>query len=222
MKKTMLAGAILTAALLTPLASANAQSFAVGANVGTPGIGVQAAFQASDVLVVRGTLDGLSFGRNETYSDVRYEGDAKLMTGGLFGDFHPGGGSLFVSGGAYFGKRKLELTARPTSSVEIGDQTFTPAQVGQLNGEAKLSKVQPFLGVGFDNTFTRESGWGFRAMAGVSFSKRPDVELNASGGTLSNDPNFLTRLAQEEAEARDDAEDFRYFPVVQVGVTRRF
>ena len=78
------------------------------------------------------------------------------------------------------------------------------------------------LGLGFDNTYVGDRGWGFRALAGVAFSKRPDVNLTASGGTLSNDPSFQARLRAEEAEARDDAKDFKYFPVVQVGLTRRF
>jgi hypothetical protein len=222
LSKKIIARLALGSALLAAPAAVQAQAFAVGANIGTPGVGVQVSAQANEMIVVRGAIDGLSFGRNETYSDVRYEGDAKLLTGGLFADLHPGGGAFLVSGGAYFGKRKLELVGRPTGSVEIGDVTYTPAQIGQLNGEAKLSKVQPFLGVGYDNTFTGDRTWGFRALLGVAFSKKPDVELTASGGTLSTNAAFLAELAEEEAEVREDAKDFRYFPVLQLGVTRRF
>lgn len=195
---------------------------AVGANIGTPGVGVQASAKVSDMVVLRGAVDGAGISHDEDYSDIAYDGKAKLFTGGLFADLHPGGGAFFVSGGAYVGKRKITLRAQPTAAVEIGGQTFTPAQVGRLDGEAKLSNFQPFAGLGFDNTFVGERGWGFRALAGVAFSKRPDVSLTASGGTLSNDPNFQARLRAEEAEARDDAKDFKYFPVVQVGLTRRF
>lgn len=199
-----------------------AQDFAVGLNAGTPGVGVQISGKFGEMVVLRGAIDGLSVSHDEDYSDIAYNGKAKLFTGGVFADIHPGGGAFFVSGGAYAGKRKINLRAQPTAAVDIGGQTFTPAQVGRLDGEAKLSKVQPFLGLGFDNTYVGERGWGFRALAGVAFSKRPDVELTASGGTLSNDANFQARLRAEEADARDDAKDFKYFPVVQVGLTRRF
>lgn len=199
-----------------------AQNMSVGVNVGTPGVGVQLSAKVSDLVVLRGAIDGVSISRDEDYSDIDYDGKAKLMTGGVFADLHPGGGAFFVSGGAYVGKRKINLRAQPTAAVDIGGETFTPAQVGRLDGEAKLSNFQPFVGLGFDNTYVGERGWGFRALAGVAFSKRPDVNLAASGGTLSNDPNFQARLREEEAEARDDAKDFKYFPVVQVGLTRRF
>lgn len=219
MKQRLIALAAACAAAST---QASAQTMALGVNVGTPGVGIQASAKVSDMFVIRGAVDGLSISRDEDYSDIDYNGKAKLFTGGLFADLHPGGGSFFVSGGAYVGKRKINLRAQPTAAVDIGGQTFTPAQVGRIDGEAKLSNVQPFLGLGFDNTFVGERAWGFRAMAGVSFSKRPDVDLTASGGTLSNDANFQARLRAEEVEARDDAKDFKYFPVVQVGLTRRF
>jgi hypothetical protein len=213
-----LAAAICAAAAVP----AAAQTVAAGVNVGTPGVGVQLAAKVSDLIVLRGALDGIAISHDEDYSDVAYNGKAKLFTGGLFADLHPGGSAFFVSGGAYVGKRKINLRGQPTAAVDIGGQIFTPAQVGRIDGEAKLSDVQPFVGLGFDNTFVGERGWGFRALAGVSFSKSPDVNLTASGGTLSNDATFQARLRAEEADARHDAKDFKYFPVVQVGLTRRF
>lgn len=202
--------------------TATAQSKALGVSIGTPGVGVVASAQVSDLIVLRGAVDGMSLNRNETYSDVAYDGKAKLLTGGLFADLHPGGGPFLVSAGAYAGKRKLELRGQPTASVEIGDQTYTPAQIGRIDGEAKLSSLQPFVGLGFDNTYSGDRAWGFRALAGVSFSKAPKIKLTAAGGTLSSDPAFLANLREEEAEVREDAKNFKYFPVVQIGLTRRF
>jgi len=214
--------AILALACAMVSSGALAQTMALGVSAGTPGVGVQASAKVGELVVLRGAVDGMSLSRDETYSDIAYDGKAKLLTGGVFADLHPGGGPLLISGGAYFGQRKIELGARPTASVDIGGQVFTPAQVGRLDGEAKLSNLQPFLGVGFDNTFVGDRAWGFRILAGVSFSKAPDVTLTASGGTLSNDANFQARLRAEEAQAQDDAKDFKYFPVVQLGLTRRF
>lgn len=214
--------AILAVAGAMACTTASAQGMAVGVNAGTPGAGVQVSTQISELIVLRGAIDGMSLSRNETYSDIAYDGKAKLLTGGLFADAHPGGGPFFVSAGAYAGKRKLKLKAQPTANVEIGDLTYTPAQVGRITGEAKLSNLQPFVGVGFDNTYVGDRTWGVRVLAGVSFSKAPKVKLAASGGTLSSDPTFLAELREEEAEAREDAKDFKYFPVLQVGLTRRF
>jgi hypothetical protein len=219
--KITVAAATLTLALATQ-AAAQSSSVAVGANIGTPGVGAQIQLQASDSVVLRADADWLSFSRDESYSGVDYDGKIKSTTGGVFADWHPGQGAFLVSAGAYYGQRKLRLRAQPNSDVTIGGQNFTPAQVGMIEGDAKLSKAQPFLGVGWDNTFTNEGGWGFRALAGVSFGDEPSVNLRSVGGTFSGDANFQARLRQEEAEVREDAKKYRYYPIVQVGVTRRF
>lgn len=203
-------------------AVAQTSPVAVGVNLGTTGIGLEAQFSVSDSLVVRSSADGLSFNRDETYSDIDYDGKLRSRTAGLFADWHPGGSAFLLSAGAYVGERKVRLDAQPSGPVEIGGATFTPAQVGRIEGQAKMSDVQPFVGVGFDNTFTGDGAWGFRALAGVAFSKSPEVTLRATGGTFSNDPVFLARLRQEEQDLQDDADDFKYYPVVQIGVTRRF
>lgn len=222
--KTQLFAVTLGAAVLAA-AGAQAQdggNFAVGANVGTPGLGVEAQYRLSDSFVVRGGGDWLDFDHDETYGDVAYSGKVKSKTAGLFLDWHPMQGGFFVSGGSYFGKRKLNLDGRPTGNTNIGGVIFTPAQIGTITGDVELSDAQPFVGLGWDNTFSGDGGWGFRAMAGVSFSDEPKVNLTASGGTLSNDPTFQARLRQEEAEVREDAKDFKYFPVGQIGLTYRF
>ena len=217
-KHTLIAAAALAALPLA--AQAQSGSVAAGVNLGTPGIGAELQVQAAPGFVIRGAVDGLKIDRDEDYSGVPYSAELKSLTGGLFADWHPMGGGFLVSGGAYFGDRKLDLSAAPTAPVVIGGQTFTAAQVGRLDGEIKMSKVQPFVGLGYDNTFTADRGWGFKLIAGVALSKKPGVTLTATGGTFS--PDFQTRLSQEVRDVQEDAEDFRYYPVVQVGVTRRF
>lgn len=214
--------AALAALALPAAAMAQSSPVAVGANLGTPGIGVSAQVLATDSVVLRGDLDWMKWGYDRDYDGVNYDGTFRSLTGGVFADWHPGGNAFFVSGGAYFGKRKLDLDATPAGPTDIGGQVFTPAQIGSIDGSAKLSKVQPFAGLGFDNTWVGDRAWGFRALAGVAFSKKPDVNLTATGGLLASDANFQARLAQEEANVRDDAKKVRYFPVVQIGVTRRF
>ena len=216
--------AALGAALLASAASAQAQDgrFAVGGNLGTPGVGAELQYKLNDSFVVRGGGDWMNFGYDHTYSGIDYDAKLKTGTGGLFLDWHPMQGGFFVSGGGYFGERKARLSGTPTGPTQIGDITYTPAQIGTIRGDVEMSKAQPFVGLGWDNTFSGDGGWGFRVLGGVSFSDKPKVDLTASGGTLSNDPIFQTELQREEDNVRDDAKGFKYFPVAQVGLTYRF
>lgn len=214
--------ATLVVALGATTASAQEGRFALGAQVGTPGAGVTAAFSVSPNFVVRGSYDALKFDRDSTYDDIDYNAELDFNSPGAFIDWHPTGNALFVSAGAFFGDRSVDLDATPTGNTRIGSQTFTPAQIGTLTGKIELEDTAPFVGVGFDNTFTRGGRLGFRFLAGAAFGDAPQVDLNASGGTLSNDPTFQARLAEEEADIQDDADDYKVLPVIQAGLTYRF
>jgi hypothetical protein len=211
-------------AILAGATGAQAQDsrFAVSGNIGTPGVGAEAQFQLSDSFVLRGGGDWMNFDYDHAYSGVDYSAKLKTGTGGVFLDWHPGQGGFFVSGGGYFGERKAKLSGTPSGPTQIGDVTYTPAQIGTITGDVEMSKAQPFVGLGYDNTFSGGGRWGFRVLGGVSFSDKPKVDLTASGGTLSSDPIFQAELQREEDDVRDDAKGFKYFPIVQVGLSYRF
>ena len=217
--------AVALAGLLFSAGAALAQSdagVAIGVNAGTPGLGVDAQIRLGQIFVLRGGVERLEHDFDEAYQDVNYSGRLGFDTVSGFIDVHPLANGFLISGGAYVGDRSIGLDARPSAPVDIGGATFTPAQVGTLTGEIKLKDVAPFVGLGFDDTFTRAGRWGFRAIAGVAWSEAPEVALSSSGGTLSNDPSFRARLAEEAREIQSDAEDYGLFPVVQIGLNYRF
>lgn len=221
--KPLFFAAVLAAAL--PAASALAQEdgrFAVGAQVGTPGVGVQAQFALSPVVVLRGSYDVLQWDRDQSYKGIDYDAKIDFKSPGAFVDVHPFRNGFLISGGAYFGDRKVDLDATPTSNVNIGGATFTPAQVGNLTGRIDLESTAPFVGFGYDNTFTRGGRIGFRMLAGAAFGDEPQVELDSRGGTLSNDPTFRARLDEEEQEIQAQADNYKVLPVIQAGLNFRF
>lgn len=191
-------------------------------NAGTTGVGAEVQLSLGPVFVVRGGIDTLGYDFDQSYSDVDYSGRFDFDTVSGFVDLHPFLNGFLISGGVYVGDRTINLNGQPTTPVEIGGETFTPAQVGRLSGRIKLSDTAPFVGVGYDDSFYREGRWGFRGMVGVAWSQEPEVGLSSSGGTLSNDPIFRARLEQEARDIQEDAKDKALFPVVQLGVTARF
>lgn len=219
MRRTMTLAALMAAG--TAAAGAAQAQVAIGGSIGTTGATVEAQVKVLPGLQLRGGYNYFQYEADDTYDDIAYEGDLDLNTLGAFLDFHPFGNSFMITGGAYFGEKSLNLTGTPTSNVEVGSQTFTPQQVGTLRMQADLEDTAPFIGLGWDNTF-ENPGIGFKFIAGAMFTGSPQVNLTASGGTLSNDPNFQTQLAQEEQNLQDDVDDYEVYPVVQAGLTFSF
>lgn len=196
--------------------------FAIGGQIGTPGVGVQVEYWLTRGLTLRGSFDALKWDVDDTYDGIDYDAEVDFSSPGAFIDWHPMGNALLISAGAWFGDRNVSLDATPTGPTSIGSQTFTPAQIGNLTGQIALENTAPFIGIGYDNTFTKGGRLGFRVLAGAAFGDEPKVELNANGGTLSDQPAFQARLAEEEAQIQAEADDYKVLPVVQLGVTYRF
>lgn len=214
------------AALLLSAGSALAQSsepgVAVGATAGTSGVGLDVQVKLGPIFTLRGSLDRLTHSADESYDGVDYTADLTFDTVGAFIDMHPMANGLLISGGAYLGDRDIALAATPTGPVEIGGQTWSPSQVGTLNGAVKLSDVAPFVGIGWDDTFYRDSRWGIRAIVGVAWSDAPEVALTSTGGSLSNDPTFQARLRDEGQRITEETEGYGLFPIIQVGLNYKF
>lgn len=223
MRQSLTLAALLVGAGAAPvIAHAEDRGLAVGVGGGTTGGLVEAQAQVTTYIQVRGGFNYFSYGVDDEYDDVAYEGDLDLSTLAAFLDVRPFANSFILTGGAYFGDKSLNLNATPTQPVEIGDQTFTPAQVGQLALDATLEDVAPFVGLGFDTTFQGSGRVGFKIIAGAMFTGSPSVNLTSTGGALSNDAAFLAEVAQEEQNLQDEVNDYEVYPVVQLGLTLRF
>lgn len=214
--------ALLSAAmcLLLPV-EAFATEFGVGAGVGTPGISIEGKAAVSENIVVRGSFSYLDYGLDEEIDGIEYDGDLKLSNFGGFVDFHPFANGFNVSGGAFVGDKTLDIEATPATNVDIGGQTFTPAEVGTLVGDVQVNDFAPYLGLGYDNFLTSEN-MSFNVRLGVMFTGSPEATLESAGGTLSSDPILRAEIEEEIQNLEDDADDFKLFPVVSVGFAKKF
>ena len=220
MKRTITLAALAAGAGLAAQA-ANAQ-VAVGGSIGTTGGSIEAQTQITPVIQLRGGYNYFQYGVDDTFDDIAYDGDLDLTTWGAFVDFRPFSNAFIVTAGAYFGDKSLDLSATPTQNVEIGNQTFTPAQVGTLGLAADLEKTAPFVGIGWDTTFQNP---GHR----LQVHRRRDVHWLAG-----REPDLDRRLALERCELpepvgdrgaeprRTISSDYEVYPVVQLGVTFSF
>ncbi|WP_140986849.1 hypothetical protein [Asticcacaulis tiandongensis] len=213
--------AVLAFALSAGAASAYDSDFAVGVHAGTTGVGISAKYQFNDYFVLRGDYDHLDYSRDFNSDDVDYDGQLNFKPFTVAVDMHPFQNSFFVSAGYNTGDRKVKLTARPTSNTEIGGTTYTPEQIGTLTANADLGSGAPFVGLGFDNTFTASGSLSFRVLAGAIIGKEPELRLSSDGTEASN-PLYQESLRREEADLQDDVDKVKTYPVLQIGVNWRF
>ena len=203
-------------------ASDTVRDWGFGGNLGTTGVGAEIKTAADKRLMLRGQINVASFDAGLELDDIDYDGRVDADTVAAFADIAPFENGFVISGGAYVGQKALDLEATPTANVEIGGTSFTPEQVGTLTTRTEFRRVAPYIGIGYDTFLRGRSDWSFNARAGVMFAGSGDVSLVSANGTLSNNPILQDELRNEIRQIEEDIEQYKYYPVISVGVTRRF
>jgi hypothetical protein len=204
-------------AVAAPLSS-QAEGFALGLRAGSTGIGAELTARLSDSFNVRVGGSGYSYNRSREVSDIAYDGTLHLSSGSAALDWHPGGSAFRLSAGLMLHGNKLSGVAVPTGTITIGNQTYTPSQIGTLTATADYDRhLAPFATIGAGNG--ARGGRVFVSFeAGVALSGTPKIALVASRSTADLDSN----LQIEAQQVQDDLNWLKLYPIVSLGIGIRF
>jgi len=194
--------------------------FTVGPNVSTLGLGAEAGIRLNDYFGLRIGANYFTYSTDREYEDVEYDADINLLSGGAVLDVYPFGRIFRVTGGVRYNANEVDLDSEPSSNVKIGGQTFTPSEVGKLEGDIDFNKVAPYAGLGFEGIFL-DGNLSLAFDLGVLYQGKPEVSLD-SNGTLANDPAFRDALKEEEDDIEDDISFLGFYPVVSLSANLRF
>lgn len=227
MKKLAMAAALSSAMVASNAAQANSmEGVGLGVNYGLiSGAGLEVNYPINDLLQVRGALSaGVGMSETADDTDIEYDVEADGGIHRLALDYHPFGGTFFLSAGYAINNFKLEADGTGTGSVEVGNTTYDNAELN-LRGDLDWDNA-PTLSMGWGHSPVR--GWGAMVEIGAIFTGSPEVSLDGTGtynnGTVdvSDDPNFQQALRDEEKELKKDVGDVDFLPILQAGVTYRF
>jgi len=198
--------------LLLTFAAFNAQAAGLGVRAGTTGLGVDYGWGVLPTLGARLGVSALRFNTDVDSGNVDY--DAKLKVGMLSGllDWSPVG-PFRISAGLVGGSNKIDVNSQ-TASFTVNGTTHT----GRLSGTVKPGhSVSPYLGVGYGNVWTR--GVNFYFDAGIVFQGSPKVDLSCSGSGCAAAQGDIEA---EERRLADELRRYKYYPVLNVGITVGF
>lgn len=207
----------LIAAAYTPRTFAD-DRFGVGIKAGTYGLGADFGVTLNDYVSFRVSFQRLEVSVDESVDDVDYDGDFTLGGEGVYADIYPFGGQFRITGGLFSNRNEVGLEGTPTGSIDIGDNTYTPSQVGTLSGTVTFDSTAPYVGVGWGNTSRGKKRLRFVVDLGILFQGSGQVEDYAAsgGGVLQSD------LDKEAADIEDEIGDVDFWPILNFGLAFRF
>lgn len=189
--------------------------------VSTLGVGLEGGIRLNDSFGLRLGGNWLGFNYDGVEGDIDYDADVTLASLGTLLDYHPFQGGFRLSGGLRFNFNQADLDGTPNDDIEIGDDVFSPDDVGTLTGDVGFNVFAPYLGIGYGATLLKGAlSIGFDL--GVMYQGQADVDLDTEDGNLSDNAVLLDNLAQEEDEVEDDLKNFVVYPVAGLAVIYRF
>ena len=208
----MLRKCLMVCALAGSSSVALADGQAIGLKAGALGLGVEYTYELTDRIALRGGLNGSKLGFDDVRSGIDYNFDLVWDSLSVGVDFHPLKRAFRVSGGFLHNQNRLDAVSTPAADVEIGNTTYTPAEVGTLSGRVAFRRTAPFVGVGWDWSRKRRRHFGMSLDLGVLDQGSPRVSLEGSG-TLLGDAAFEADLAAERADLALDPADHNNNPL---------
>lgn len=206
-----------------------------GAQVSTLGLGVFAAWDASDAFAVRGMVNyfDYDFGDSEEAGN-EYNVDLQLQSLGLILDWHALRNGFRVSGGLFLNQNEFSAMAED-SGLEIGDGLYD----GVLDTLVDFNGIAPYLGLGWSSGHGRP-GLSVGIEAGILFQGTPKLSASGTvtteagtncdfsvseGGEATVCPALGELKADLEAEHRElsgEFDGYQLYPVLSLGVSYRF
>ena len=202
--------------LVAALDSTYAAKLGVGLRAGTQGAGAELGVGVSERFSVRAGYYSWDLSTDYEETDVVYDAGVQLGGMGLIADFHPFKNGFHLSAGVFSNENEISISATPTTSLDIGGTTYTPAEIGTLSGRISFNSTAPYFGLGWGR-INGEKRVGLLFDLGILRQGRGRVDLTSSTGLIS-----LVDLQAEISEIEADIEHFEFWPVASVGLAIRF
>jgi len=228
--KKILVSTVASLALFSSILNAeDVQS--VGLNLGTIGGDIEYTRMVMPEynLALRVGIGGFSYSGDYDDTDTHYDTDLSQFNLGATLEYHPFASGFYIGAGIYYQNPSYEMEATPSGGeYEFGDGTYPADLVGKVNGKVEdLNKVVPYIGLGYDASLFDSGNLFFTFKAGAWYQDSPRVSLTAHDCALdtlrAGSCDDLRRdLDKEEQDINEDIKDYKWWPVLQIGISYRF
>lgn len=228
-KAIVLLSTTLVGGLLSHTALAD---MAVAVRAGSFGYGADFDVGMTKTLNLRLGYNTFTYSRTVDDTEVTYDGKLKIGAASALLDWHVFDGGFRLSLGAVQKGPKVDVTGKPAVNGKfvIDGVTYDAAQIGNATGTIKMGdSVAPYIGIGWGNTVDASDRVTFLLDIGAISTGAPKADLNFTCNTvaasLSGDPTcsqFNARIAAEKADLEESAKDYKWYPVVSLGLAVRF
>jgi hypothetical protein len=202
----------------SPLAAGD---FTLSPQIGTLGYGAGVGFRIARIAGVRLIGNSGSYSRNLHKENIKYSGTLHLQNFGGLVDLYPTGGRFRLTGGALSNRDHISLISDPTNVITIDGVQYSSAIVGYVTGDVTFKRIAPYIGLGWGAA--SGSRWSLTLDAGAIQQGSPKFSVTPHPTIPQLVPaSFYVDLERERAKTENDLRNYRWYPVVTIGVAWSF
>ncbi len=217
--KVLLYGCVVTLAALSSSPVKADDNLWLGVKAGTLGLGAEAIWRPLPWFDLRGGINRFDYDEQGSQSGINYDATLELSSLYATANFRVAMTPLRFTAGLFANNNELKLISLDAPSFDIGDTTYTAAEVGTLRSRTSFDSTSPYAGIGFD--FGLFGKVGLNLDVGVLLQGDPRVSLTADG-LLAEDPSFMDSLEIERSELEEDLDKFKAYPVISLALNFKF
>ena len=201
---------------------------AIVGKLGTLGVGGDVVMPILDRANARVGANWFSAGRDFDRNGVGYDAKLDLASAGVMVDwFAIGESELRLTFGLIVNHNRLRLNSKQGTSgaYEWNGTTYPRSSVTEANEQWSIKPVAPYIGIGFGNPVAKDTNWSLNVDLGVMYTDTPSLRMNgtcSSGLTIPQCQQMQDDIKAEEARRKRDYRANRVYPVVSVGLGKRF
>ncbi len=244
MKIKVLAGIVVAGMLCgtEALAESGYQGTSIGGQAGIFGLGATLKGKFSESLGVQVGFDKFTYNDIEIIDgNVKYNFDVETKDFLATADWHPYKSSFKTSAGVIVNNSNLVGTVKPTTSTSFtfNGTTYSTDDIAKVDTSGEFDPVAPYIGIGWDTSWTKKSGWGFTFDLGLIYqgSAKVDYTVDYKEVVHTGDPvadaiadqaratlirEIDTNLEVEKASLQEELNKYEFLPYIAIGVNYKF
>ncbi len=244
MKKSMVISALVASLLMGSEVMADVvyDGTSVGAQAGIFGLGANLKGKFTDTLGVSVGFDKFTYNDIEIVDDeVTYNFDVKTEDFLATLDWHPYKSSFKTSAGVIVNNSNLVGTITPTTATTFtfNGVTYSTDDIAKVDTSAEFDPVAPYVGIGWDTSWTKSSGLGFTFDVGVIYQGSATVDYTVKYKEVPKTGNAAVDAAAEQARAdlirevdanlaaekrslQTELDKYEFLPYIAIGVNYKF
>jgi hypothetical protein len=211
---------VLVLAALPMQAYAAEGMFRLDAHVSTLGGGLEVGAPLSERYTARVGFNTFKASGNTDSGGLSYQGDLKLSSVSVLMDWRPWSGVTHLTAGVIFNSNKLELNATAIAGTyDFNGVPYTSTGGDTVTTTVDFNKVSPYLGIGWSGQ-PKKQGFSFSTDIGILFQGSPKASVTTTG--TWGGANTAQLAADAQAQLNSDLSNFKYYPVLSVGIGYTF